>query len=648
MQAAETAVTRPGTDIPQFPPFPVLFDQSATEDNLVVLMAAASEHDVALDVFRSNPGSYPKHFWIKDWSRRMDALKWSVALHTGAVYHVYAKVAAHDRIPLTLAVAGTAGKLDFTTANTGWDSVDAGLIDLPSGTNQLVLRRNTDATNGLAIISLELIRESDRPAYEQRVKAFRGDSTWFSRSRYGLMFQFGPWGYPPKGDHQSPEAFAGGFDVPRFVNLVTNTGARYVVWSMTWWTYQMCAPIRSVDRIMGNQSGTTRRDLVGELAAALHRAGVRFLLYYHTGQDSHLAYNTTAWWRAQHFPEPAFSERGGGDRGIFFTNWINVIAEIGNRYGTNLDGWFFDDGTVYYPAPFERLGRAAKAGNPARLLGYNQPVRYTDFQELCFGENAHGEEQTGSSPAGGSGIFSAGPFTGLLQHGMFRMEQDWGVHAAGQLIEPRLTTAQAVGWVRSASERGVPLSFNLMMWENQSCSPSSLAVLAGLNRVIYGGEVWTNLVGNGDFESPHLAYFSRFGSGSEAIPGWRVDPAPPDGVQLAAPQVLGNNGTQTLQLSGGSGYTRGGAISQTISTRPGRMYEIRIDVASRQNNLVRGDFNFGGSHHALAADSETFTTLTWTAVANSGTTFIKITGAADSKRGQLLIDNVVVSPSAGH
>ena len=39
---------RADTDVPQFAPNPVVFDQTATNDNLVVLMAAASEHNSGL------------------------------------------------------------------------------------------------------------------------------------------------------------------------------------------------------------------------------------------------------------------------------------------------------------------------------------------------------------------------------------------------------------------------------------------------------------------------------------------------------------------------------------------------------------------------------------------------------------------------
>jgi len=479
------------TNVLQFAPNPVVFDQMATNDNLVVLMAAASEHNSGLTLYYDGPSVYPKHFWFDNCGNGTnDYMKWNVSLATGAVYHVYGKLSASANVPVRLSITGTNTLLDFTTRNIGWDKLDCGTINIPAGTNQLVLRRNTtNTTDVISIISLELIRESDLPAYDQRVANFRADTTWLSQSKYGLMTQFGAWGYPPTGPQPTLQAFANGFNVTNFVNLVTNTGAKYVIWSLTWYTYQILAPIQAVNNIVpGNTNITSTRDVIGELSAALHRAGVRFMLYYHCGQDSQWGYDSTPWWQAQQFPEPDHTERGTGDRSVLFTNWCNVITEIGNRYGTNLDGWFFDDAAlVYYPGPFERLGQAAKAGNPNRLVSYNAWIatKCTDFQEMWMGEGSQGQSQFGSTPAGGNGVFTDGPQQGLLQHGMFIMEQDWGIHQQNQPITTAINASQAIGWVQSASARGVPLSFDMMMWSDQTYSAASLNVLLSLKNAIY-------------------------------------------------------------------------------------------------------------------------------------------------------------------
>jgi hypothetical protein len=434
------------TVVPQAGPNPIVLDQTAVTDNLTVLMAAASEHNSGLKQLYSGAGVYPKHFWFTNWNDK-DYLKWTISAPAEADYHVYVKLSSGAAVPLRLSVEGRSTSLAFTTRTIGWDRLDAGVIRIPAGTSKLALLRNNTDSNNVSILSMELIRERDRAAYEKRVTAFRSDTSWLSHAKYGVMFQAGPWGYPQTGtEHKSLEQYANDFDVPRFVATVKSTGAQYVIWSMTWWTYQVCAPIQSVDQIVGNRSRTSSRDLIGEIATALKRENIRFMLYYHCGHDGHLGYNSTDWWQKQQFPAAEFTNRAVGDRSVFFNNWIKVVTEVGKRYGDKLDGWFFDDGLIYYPAPFERLGKAAKAGNPARLIAYNPwvAVRQTDFQDVWMGENYHGEPMFGS--AGKGGVFTDGPQKGLLQQCMFTVEQDWGVHAANQPINTKVTAAQAIEW----------------------------------------------------------------------------------------------------------------------------------------------------------------------------------------------------------
>ena len=655
-QTAAVFVYAIGSKGPQASPIPMVFDQTATNDNLVVLMAAASEYSSNLTLYQDGPAAYPKHFWINNWSNGTnDYFKWNEAVATGSVYHVYAKLSAGAVVPIQLSITGTNTVLNFNTRSIGWDKLDCGTISIPGGTNQLVLRKNTtDTSQVLSIKSLELIRQSDLPAYQQRVASFRADTTWLSQSKYGLMTQFGAWGYPPTGPQPSLQDMANGFSVSNFVNLVTNTGCKYVIFSLTWYTYQMLAPIQAVTNIVpGNPNLTSTRDVIGELSAALHAVGVRFMMYYHCGSDSQSpgGYGSTPWWQAQQFPEPGYTERGVGDRSVFLTNWCNVISEIGNRYGTNLDGWFIDDGLVYYPAPFEHLGQAARAGNPNRLICYNPWIatEYTDFQDVFMGELSQGQSQFGSTPNGGNGIFTEGPQVGLLQHGMFTMEQDWGIHQANQPITTQITASQAIGWVQSASARGVPLSFNMMLWSDMTYSTNSLNVLLNLKSAIYGGSSASlspnNLVVNGTFESPTVASGATLlAAGSTALTGWTVDATPSDGIQFGAAGTFGpNNGSQNVQLSGGTAYAAGGGISQTIATTPGTTYTIIIDVASRNGNAITGNFNFGGSNYVLNASSAFFTTLTWKVVATASNTLINITGCTNSVGSQLLIDNVSVT-----
>ena len=408
------------TDVPQSGANPIVFDQTAQTDNLIVLTAGEAEHNSGMAA--ADYGSI-KYMWVSNFNDNTnDYFKWNVSLATGADYHVWALLNSGVAVPLRLSVAGQTATLDFTTRAIGWDKLDAGVITIPAGTHILQLVRNSAISGSIDIKSLELLRESDSAAYETRAANFKRYPSWFSNAKYGLMLQYGPWGYPATGNPKSFQDFANGFDVNKFVTLVQATGASYVIWSLTWYSYQIIAPIRAVDSISG-PGHTSTRDVLGEIATALQSKGIKLFFYY------------IHYMPGQSFP-PDFHSTGTGDRSTFFSNWMAVVGEIGTRYGTNLDGWFFDDACDFYPAPFEQLGAAARKGNPNRMISWNAWIaaRYTDFQDVWMGEGSHGDEQFGNSPKGGNGVFTDGPQKGLIGHGMFTLGSDWGIHSANQAI----------------------------------------------------------------------------------------------------------------------------------------------------------------------------------------------------------------------
>jgi hypothetical protein len=244
----------------------------------------------------------------------------------------------------------------------------------------------------------------------------------------------------------------------------------------------MQMPNATVDKIMGHSDYTTKRNLVGEIAAACKAAGIDFFLYYHQGIQE-----DAPWKEKNQWPD-GFSQTGTGDRSLFFTNWIDVITEVGTRLGSNLDGWLFDDGCAYYPAPFERLGAAAKVGNPYRVVGYNDWIgtSVTDFQEVTFGEGLWRDPDANEPTV--NGIFMAGRDKGLLAAAQPQLENiNWGITDKEQTITLRseITLSMVTDKIKSALERKIPVSLSLGMWEEGKVSPQTMELLLGLKKAIY-------------------------------------------------------------------------------------------------------------------------------------------------------------------
>lgn len=426
----------------------------------------------------------PKHAWLSSFDQG-EYLEWDVSLSQGEEFVVtqYLNTAASGE-SFKLEVVG-GDSLDFTPNSHGWSREEVGSLYIPAGNNTLKLTRLSNH-GGVEIRSLELVGAGDKQARDIRIQSFKSDGTEFTEHRYGVMLQYGPWGYPQSGPKKSMEQQTADFDVSSFVNMIKSTGADYVIWSATWWEFKWSAPIVAVDNIVGHSDLTTDRDLFGEIATALDFEGIDFYLYYHTGQDSHLGYNSTQWWQAQNWPD-SYRSSGTGNRDTFFNNWMSVVRDVGERYGELLDGWFFDDGgVVYYPAPFEQLGAAAKAGNPNRLISYNPWVaaHVSDFEDVSFGEECKVE----GAPIGGNGILTSTGDKGVYGHCMHPMENTWGVYHENQVIgSSRYTVDSAYASVLDHIDRRSPVSFNMMMHEDGSVSPESLAVLQGLKTRIEEG-----------------------------------------------------------------------------------------------------------------------------------------------------------------
>ena len=457
-------------------PNPVPFSTTGSIDNRMVLTGASAQHpgSTTVQVFDA-----AKYGWIAGLGSGQ-YLAWTVNVDQGGLYDATLMVdtgVANQIFGLSVD-GGTPAS--FSVASGGWTRANAGAITLPTGVHTIKL--TTAGPGSASVKGLELLPAVDAAAYGSRVAAYKASTAHFSSYDYGLMFQYGAWGFPENGGAALPiNQQAADFNVASFVSMVKSTGAKYVIWSMSWYTYQMDAPNPAVNAIVGETNRTATTDLVGNVAAALAAQGIDFYLYYHSGSDTQApgGYDSTDWWQAQNWPA-TWSSAGWGNRSTFFTNWTNVVSTLGVRYGSLLKGWFFDDGgMLYYGGPFEALAIAARSGNSSRLLSYNSYVlsNITDFEDVGFGEvcNASG------APVVGSGQITTGPETGLQGHCMYPMENDWGIHYQGQTIgSTNYSVQSAAALVSNNSLRGVPTSFNMMMYQDGTVSPASLAVLQGV------------------------------------------------------------------------------------------------------------------------------------------------------------------------
>ncbi len=152
-----------------------------------------------------------------------------------------------------------------------------------------------------------------------------------------------------------------------------------------------CAPNAAYDRLCGYAPGThcATRDIPAEIAAALKKRGIRFLLYL----PCQPANGDAVAEAALGFPAgPANSDRVINAAAA--EKWSEVIEEWSRRYGESVAGWWFDGGYRWCRFNDQIAGlyaAAVKRGNPRAVVAFNEGVvspvrRWTHAGDYAAGE----------------------------------------------------------------------------------------------------------------------------------------------------------------------------------------------------------------------------------------------------------------------
>ena len=409
------------------------------------------------------------------------SVEWEVIIPSSASYHF---TAGTDAVGTEYTLKCN-GKVVSTIVGKekGFEIMDFGDVPLKKGRCTIRLEMNK-ASLDQRFSHITLTETKYHEAALKRAFKEKQQPEWFKNAGYGLMFQWTNRATPLTGPIKEWEQKVNDFKLDAFLELVDASGAKYVLWSVTWGNQYISAPIKSLDKLIAGR--TTKRDLLGEMADALHQRGVKLIFYYHYGYD------------CGHSIDAEWMKACGGyrtDKTFLFNNWMKIIAEIGDRYGDKLHGWWFDGGERYHnchfdgspadqgilTAPFEKMTQAARAGNPERMVSYNSffKPRLTDFQDYYGGEGARSFNPSDLK----NGVFHSGRKTGLQAHGCFTFDGRWGRFGNNNKVipEPKFSLEVLEKIVIGARKNKAPISMDLEMYEDGTVSPQSLSLLKELN-----------------------------------------------------------------------------------------------------------------------------------------------------------------------
>lgn len=379
------------------------------------------------------------------------------------------------------------------------DSV-TGLLEIPVGACKIKMTKTGSA---IKFRSLELVHLDDLSLIQKEIESLRGDVSWIYQSswnrpaefncKYGLKLQWG-W-HSVQGDgtkkYTSWNEQVNAFNVNDFAKDIERTGAEVVILQVSRSEnggeanyYYYPGPCAAIDAIIGDGSRTAGRDLIMDMAEAFAALDhpVKLMFYYHLGHDEML---DSPWWPKNWIHQD--------DKTQLFKNWCNIFRELGNRYKDKLAGIIFDDGIIYYPAPFHELAVAGKTGNPDRIIGYNPfnaGPRLTDFQDLYYGEGQSGisdkddlflNDYKGQQ----TGVFAMGPLWGLQYEGHFKFGTDsWSSDALHYTFKKSHSNSELLNIIKNALKRKHLLMLGPLLLEGGSFLSEAMEQMKWLNEHI--------------------------------------------------------------------------------------------------------------------------------------------------------------------
>lgn len=351
-----------------------------------------------------------------------------------------------------------------------------GALTLPRGAN--VVTMHVEGRKGdeiLRLRSVELIPavEMDAIVHDQDLaRAGRASTDWLVRAGYGVMFHWTSWTQPRKGLKKPYSDAAEAFDVNSFAALLEEIGAGYVLFTVNHADPHCPAPLRSWEEI--HPGWTTRRDLIGDLADALNRRGIKLLLYINSPTLGKLAQI-----KGTVIDRPTVSEEE------FVDIHYNVLTEIGLRYREGVAGYWFDSwfqSLAAYPnVPFKKLFEACKAGNPSRIIAYNFwafPV-CTEWQEYWSGELFSPQKFPTHR------YIQRGAGEGLQFHALVALDAPWYHDKRDAEMEPpRFSEEVLIRYVTGCMQQQGAVTINLGIFQDGTIGEASRQTMHALRRAV--------------------------------------------------------------------------------------------------------------------------------------------------------------------
>src|ERR1043166_6298692 len=273
-------------------------------------------------------------------------------------------------------------------------------------------------------------------------------SAWMPEARWGVMTHYlADWRSRVDKEPMSVEKWnelVNNVDVEGLARQIESIGAGYYLITIGQNSGYYLSPNAKYDKYVGiHPSKCSRRDLVADLYEALHKRGIKLMVYLPAGAPG----GDVVAVKSLQF------ERGPHRNREFQLKWEAVIREWSARWGKRVAGWWFDGcywpNAMYRsmePPNFASFAAAARTGNPDSVVAFNPGVvdrilSVTPHEDYSAGE-MNDLDRIMIRRATGQKV------DGVQIHVLTFLGERWGMGA------PRFSTEQAVTWSRKITDAG--------------------------------------------------------------------------------------------------------------------------------------------------------------------------------------------------
>ncbi|HUK17782.1 MAG TPA: alpha-L-fucosidase [Bryobacteraceae bacterium] len=303
-------------------------------------------------------------------------------------------------------------------------------------------------------------------------------AAWMQNARWGVMTHYlADWQARVHNLTMSVDEWnrlVDGFDTEGIARQLESAGAKYYQISIGQNSGYYLSPNATYDRLVGiTPSKCSRRDLIADLYEALHKRGIKLMVYLPSGApgQDRVADAALGW------------SNGPNPNKDFQRKWEQVIREWSERWGKKVSGWWFDGcyfpNTMYRspePPNFMSFAAAARAGNPDAIVAFNPGVVYrmlsvTPYEDFTAGEIDKPELVTIRRAAGGK-------VDGTQIHMLSFLGETWGRGT------PRFTAEQLIGYTKKVLDAGGAVTWDIPVELNGTISQPFLDQLAALRKAL--------------------------------------------------------------------------------------------------------------------------------------------------------------------